>query len=252
MQTVRAFDDLDQMEKIECLKSSSFLAAIDSPDYLKYARDRDVDVLHLALEVTPDFKSRSVTGQALLKFKVNARPVQELHLDGINLAVASVSSSETVRAWQATENAVIVTFSKPIDAGKQFDVTIEYSAEPQAGLYFRTPEMGYQEGDTHLFSQGEEIEARNWYPCIDSPNMKFTSEITCHVAAGMTVISNGRLVSQEKDANGLVAFHWSQDKPHANYLISLCAGYFKKLDARHNNVPLAFFTPPSEKLIRGH
>ena len=29
----------------------------------------------------------------------------------------------------------------------------------------------------------------------------------------MTVVSNGRLVSQEKDAaTGLTAFHWSQEK----------------------------------------
>ena len=76
--------------------------------------------------------------------------------------------------------------------------------------------------------------------------MKFTSEITCHVPDGMTVISNGRLLSQDKDGNGLAAFHWSQEKPHANYLISLCAGYFKKLEDKHKNVPLAFFTPPSE------
>src|SRR5258705_5442303 len=141
-QTLPAEDD----QRIECLKSSSFLAPMDSPDYRKYAPDREVDVLHLALDVTPDFKARTVAGKAVLKFKVNARPVQELHLDGVNLAVASVSSSETVRAWQATENAVIVTFSKAIDSGKQFDVTIEYQAQPQAGLYFRTPEMGYKDG----------------------------------------------------------------------------------------------------------
>jgi aminopeptidase N len=242
--SLRAVDgDSDQ---IECLKSAALLAPIDSPDYRKYAPDRDVDITHLALDVTPDFKARTVTGKALLKFKVNARPVQELHLDGVNLAVKSVNSTEAVRAWQATENALIVTFSNPVAAGKQFEVTIEYSAEPQAGLYFRTPEMGYKEGDTHLFSQGEEIEARNWYPCIDSPNMKFTSEITCHVPDGMTVISNGRLLSQDNDANGLTSFHWSQEKPHANYLISLVAGYFKKLEEKHKNVPLAFYTPPSE------
>ncbi len=77
--------------------------------------------------------------------------------------------------------------------------------------------------------------------------MKFTSEVTCRVPEGMTVISNGRLAGREPDpATGLVAVHWSQDKPHANYLITLVAGYFKKLEAKHRDLPLAFYTPPSE------
>ena len=63
----------------------------------------------------------------------------------------------------------------------------------------------------------------------------------------MRVISNGRLVSENRDAaTGLTAFSWSQESPHANYLISLVAGNFKKVEGRHNGVPLAFLTPPSE------
>ena len=31
-------------------------------------------------------------------------------------------------------------------------------------------------------------------------------------------------------ANGLKAVRWLQDKPHVNYLISLVAGYFKKIE----------------------
>jgi aminopeptidase N len=107
--------------------------------------------------------------------------------------------------------------------------------------------MGYKEGDTHLFTQGEAIEARHWYPCFDAPNEKFTSEITCRVPEGMTVLSNGKLVSEEKEAaTGLVAVHWKQEKPHVNYLISLLAGYFKKVEDRYQEIPLAFYTPVSD------
>ena len=40
--------------------------------------------------------------------------------------------------------------------------------------------------------------------------------------------------------------HWSQEKPHANYLISLCAGYFKKVEDKFRDIPIAFYTPASE------
>src|SRR5882724_4052568 len=231
---------------IECIKSARFLAPLDSPEHRKYAPDREIDILHLALDVTPDFKQRTIAGKATLKFKPIAKPFQELKLDAVDLAVESLTATEKFLGHQVTDKQIMVTFEQPISPDKEASVTITYRAEPTSGLYFRTPEMGYKEGDTHLFSQGEEIEARHWYPCFDSPNEKFTSEMICHVPEGMTVVSNGRLVSEEKDPNGLVVVHWLQDKPHVNYLVSLVAGYFKKVEDKYKDVPLAFYTPPSE------
>ena len=166
---------------LECLKSARFLAPIDSPDYRKYAPDRDVQPLHLALDVTPDFKQRTIAGQATLRFQPLIKPVSEVKLDAVDLNVASVTSTEKIQGYQVANDMLTITFATPVPPDKQVSVTITYSAEPKEGIYFRTPEMGYKPGDTHLFSQGEEIEARHWYPCFDSPNEKFTSEVTCRV-----------------------------------------------------------------------
>lgn len=231
---------------IECRKSSGFLAPIDSPDYRKYAPDRDVDVLHLALDVTPDFTNRTVEGKAVWTFKPIANPTEQISLDAVELDIHDVTSSEKIAAWQNTDEKLTITFASPIPAGHEASVTITWHAQPKLGLYFRTPEMGYKPGDTHLFTQGEEIEARHWYPSFDFPNTKFTSEVTCRMPAGMTAVSNGRLVSEETDAAGMVVSHWSQEKPHSNYLISLVAGFLKKLEDRYKDIPIAFYTPASE------
>ena len=231
----------------ECVKSANFLVPPDAVGHLNYAPDREVSVRHLALDITPNFDAHTVAGQATLQFQPIIKPVQALKLNAVDLSIESVTATEKIQEYQVTADHLIITFAESIPAGKTASVTIDYHAQPEAGLYFRTPKMGYKAGDTHCFSQGEEIEARHWYPCFDSPNEKFTSEVTCHVPAGMTVISNGRLISESKDAaTGLTVFHWSQEQPHANYLISLVAGYFQKLESKHNDVPLTFFTPPSE------
>ncbi|MHB8521792.1 MAG: M1 family aminopeptidase [Limisphaerales bacterium] len=240
-------DVADASQELQCRKFAAFLAPPDSADYRKYAPDRRIEIEHLALDVTPDFKKRSVSVVTTITFKPIARPLDELRLDAVDLTLNSVSSTEKILGYQATDKEVIVTFAEPIPTGQEAKVTIQSYAEPALGLYFRTPEMGYRPGDTHFFTQGEAIEARHWFPCYDEPNMKFTSEVTCRVPEGMTVLSNGRLVSEEKDAaGGLRVVHWSQDKPHPTYLISLVAGYFKKVEDKHRDVPLAFYTPASE------
>jgi aminopeptidase N len=242
-----SISDCAAYEQLYCARQHALLAPPDSSAHRKYAPDREVDVLHLALDVTPDFKERSVRGEVTLRFKPNSNPLQELKLDGADLAVEAVTASQKVAAFQATDQKVIVTFSEPIPAGQESAVTIKYSARPRKGLYFRTAEMGYNAEDTHLWTQGEPIEARYWYPSFDSPNEKFTSEITCRVPAGMVVLSNGKLMSEEKQAGSdLVAVRWLQGKPHANYLICLVAGHLKKVEDKYKDIPLAFYTPASQ------
>ena len=234
-------------DELYCRWSEAWLAPPDSSAHRKYAPDRNADILHLALDVTPDFRERSIQGEVTLRFKPNAKPLHELKLDGIDLTVENVTSSAKVAAFQVTDKNVIVTFADPIPSDKETTVTIKYSARPRKGLYFRTPEMGYKPEDMHLWTQGEPIEARHWYPSFDSPNEKFTSEITCRVPSGMVVLSNGKLMSEEKQGGSdLVAVRWLQDKPHVNYLICLVAGYLKKVEDKYKDVPLALYTPASQ------
>jgi aminopeptidase N len=234
--------------RLSCYKTAGFFAPPDARGISRnYAEDREVVVTHLKVDVTPNYRDRNITATTTLYCKVLSRAFQEMRLDAVNLRVKTLKANVKILAWRSTADELVVTFAEPLAAGRDFEITVEYSASPVKGLYFRTPEMGYLPGDDHLFSQGESIEARHWYPCLDTPNQLFTSEIICHVPKGMTVISNGKLVSQQEDAKtGLVTFHWSQDKPHANYLVTMVAGYFKSLETKHGAVPLAFLTPPSE------
>jgi len=136
----------------------------------KYAPSKQIDVLHLKLDVTPDFEARTVSGTARTTFAPVAKPLIELKLDAMDLYIDSVISSAAIEDYQNTGEQLIITFKKPIPAGKESYVEVTYSAEPELGLYFRTPEMGYRDGDTHIYTQGETHGHRHWYPCYDYPN----------------------------------------------------------------------------------
>lgn len=216
----------------------------ESASYKKYAPDRTVDLLHLKLEVTPDFEHKSIEGTATLRFKPLHRPLQELRLDAVRLAVEGIQSSVSSVEHQVTDEEIVVHFSPPLPPDVEATLSVRYRAQPSKGLYFRTKAMGYSH--THLWTQGETIESRHWFPSIDHPVEKFTSEVLCSVPEGMVALSNGRQVSATAGGNGMTTFHWLQDKPHVNYLITLVAGPFQKLEERHGNIPLEFWTLPSD------
>ncbi len=233
-----------------CALADSALAslAIDAPPGSpQYSPSREVDILHLALDITPDFPRRTIAGIATLRFKPIARALPQLSLDAEEMAIDAVSATEPIQAWHYDDHRLVITFANPVLADRDVTVSIHYRTEPRLGLYFRTPEMGYRPEDTHLWTQGEPTESRHWFPCFDAPNEKFTSEITCRVPEGMVVRSNGRLMSSNTDPKtGLVAVRWLQDKPHVTYLLCLVAGHFKGIEDQHRDIPLGFWTPVSQ------
>jgi aminopeptidase N len=213
----------------------------------RYAPDRPVDITHVTIDVTPDFDARTIQGTTTIAFTPLVKPLTELKLDAIDLNVASVESTAQLDGYTKTDSSIAIAFSPPIPPGETTTVTIRYDAEPQRGLYFRTPSLGYPQGESHLFTLGECHDGPCWYPNFDYPNERFSSEVICRVPPEMTALSNGRLVSEEIDPQtGLKAFRWLQEKPHVNYLIALAAGRFEKVESRCGDIPLAFYTVPSQ------
>jgi aminopeptidase N len=213
---------------------------------LQYAPDRTVDIEHIIIDVTPDFNNSSIDGTTTIKFTPIAKPLTELKLDACDLTVSSVTSGAKIAGYNVTRENIIITFVPPVEAGIDTSVTIKYLACPKEGMFFRTAKNGYKAGDIHLFSQGEAETNRCWYPSYDYPNERFSSEIICHVPADYTVLANGRLISEQfEPEKGLKAVRWLQKKPHVNYLIALVAGKFEKVESKHRNIPLAFYTTPS-------
>ncbi|MBE7496776.1 MAG: M1 family metallopeptidase [Verrucomicrobiaceae bacterium] len=214
----------------------------------KYARDRRIDILHLKLDVTPDFAKRTVAGTTVMKFKPIALPLARLELDAVDLNITEVKADGAkVAEHEVTNEKLNITFATPVTPDSEVTLMIKHSAQPEHGLYFRTPEMGYKQGDTQVWSQGEAELHRFWFPSYDYPNERFTSEVICHVPKGMTAVSNGTLQSEKPGKDGLVTFHWLQNQPHVNYLIALAAGHFHKLEDKAGKLPLALLVPPSHE-----
>ncbi len=236
--------DHDHICRLEAEYPSELGLNLDG-DGPRYAPDRVVDVLHIRLDVTPDFEHRTVSGTTTIRFRPIARRVKQIVLDAVDLEIRDIRSDATIADYTNTGSQLIIVFDSAIAPNQESWVEIDHAAEPVRGLYFRTPAMGYPKTDTHVWTQGEAHEARFWFPCFDYPNERSSTEVICHVPQEMTVLSNGRCLGEQAEAEGRKRVHWLQEKPHVNYLICLVAGHFHKLEKQHREIPLGFYTQPS-------
>ncbi|QYU67690.1 M1 family metallopeptidase [Leptolyngbya sp. 15MV] len=96
-----------------------------------------------------------------------------------------------------------------------------------------------------LHTQGQSEFNSYWFPIRDFPNVRLSTEVIATVPAGFEVVSNGRLVDRAAVGAGRVRFHWSQERPHPPYLVSLVVGKFDVVDvARAGSVPMPVYVPP--------
>ena len=80
--------------------------------------------------MTPDFKARTISGKSVLRFKPIARPLDELKLDGVDLRVRSVTATEKLLGWQATDKQRIYA----AEFGTKQNVQVSADTEGKCGF----------------------------------------------------------------------------------------------------------------------
>ena len=90
----------------------------------QYAPDREADILHIIIDVTPNFKNRTVAGTTTIKFAPISKPLTELRLNAINLDVSSVTSSAKVEGYSTTDKEITITFKPAVPVGTETTVTV--------------------------------------------------------------------------------------------------------------------------------
>lgn len=205
---------------------------------LHYAEDRAVAAQHLALELDLDFEKHTLTGVAKHSL-IAMRNLKQLSFDAVDLDVSKVEvDGKAVEFDAASGRSLTVHLARALKPDTRFEVRISYRAAPQRGLYFV--------GKTQAWTQGQDIDSRHWFPCLDTPAQKCSSEVKTTFPRAMTALSNGALQSDTvKGAKRTM--HYRLDAPHAPYLVTLVVGSFEVHEAKSGSTTVRTFFPPGRK-----
>lgn len=193
----------------------------------RYTPDRTCDIQHIKLAIDVDVDKREIRGVCSLTLQPIGRRPRTVILDAVELTIHGISSAEQAVPFEHDGQRITIDVRLlEADPETPFALDIEYSGAPRRGLYFVGPDEGHPDKPTQVWTQGQDVDSRYWFPCFDSPNEKATSELVATVPGHFTTLSNGALVSDRLHADGRRTMHWRFDKPHACYLITLVAGEF--------------------------
>jgi aminopeptidase N len=215
-----------------------------------YAPDRPAAIEHIALTLRFDFKERVLFGVCRTTFKAVGKPLRVLEMDSAQLSIRSVRSPGGKKlGFESMGGKLRIELGQPLRMGKAATVAIEYEArQPHQGIYFVSPDAGYPQKPVQVWTQGQDQDAHYWFPCIDYPNAKATTEVTATVPAGFFVLSNGTLVSATTDKRANTkTYHWKQDTPHVSYLVSCVAGKFSGHTDMLGDLPISYYVQPGRE-----
>jgi aminopeptidase N len=206
-----------------------------------YAPSLSFTINHMWLRIEPDLEKRTISCEQRLSI-ITLQDTDSIELDGAELQIDLVSAVDRLD-FRTLEDKLIVKFGKTLQEGSKIELNISYTAKPRKGFYFVMPDKYYPNKHLEAWTQGETTEARHWFPCIDHPQVKFSSEISVIVPPGFTAISNGRLLTMG-DWNNKQVYCWSERNPHPSYLTSVVVGKYIEIKDDKN---LSYYVPPEKE-----
>ena len=218
-----------------------------------YTPSHDFDLLHQRIEVKNfDWDSTSFDGRVTTTVASLRPGLQRVVLDmERRMEVRSVTAAGKTLAYDRRGDSLVVRVARPVKLGDTVRFTVDYHAPivQGRGLYFFQAEPGRPHRPQQVYSGGGTDGNPRWLPTLAAPHDKATWELIATVPAALTVVSNGRLVSDKAVAGGLHTTHWSQGKPASTYLISLVAAPLVRIQDRWRDIPLSYYVYPEDSAL---
>jgi aminopeptidase N len=204
-----------------------------------------VDVRHVRLDVSVDPERKTIEGVARHTVAALNDGTSLVVFDAAELAVTGVSGEDgRPLRFEHAGGQVTAHLARPLSAGEETTVAVAYRGSPRRGLWFVGPDEHAPDKPVQAWTQGQDEDARYWFPCFDYPNDKATTEVVATVPSRFTAVSNGALVSRKEDARaGTTTWHWRLGTPHVSYLVTLAVGEFDEVALGDRPVPLVAYVP---------
>jgi aminopeptidase N len=204
----------------------------------------DVLSYHLDIKLNPEKKYLS--GFNEIEFKV-VEKTKTIQLDLFqNMKIDSIVYNDQILEYKREENAVFISFKKPLKVGKTESLRFFYSGYPivannapwDGGFVFSEDRNGKPFIAVAVQGTGASL----WFPNKDHQSDEPSQvDIKVSVPKGLMNVSNGRLVEEIPLDDGYTKWHWRVSQPINNYNITLNVADYAHFEDRYKELTLDYY-----------
>ncbi len=216
------------------------------------------DLVHTKLEVNFNYSKSWMYGKAWITLQPHFYSIDTVTLDAKGMDIDEVSivkgTLKIALKYIYDSTQLFIKLDKIYKEGENYTIFIKYIARPNdlkvagsaaitdaKGLYFINPTGKEKDKPTQIWTQGETEANSVWMPTIDKPNQKSTEEIYMTVPAKYVTLSNGLLISQQKNKDGTRTDYWKMNLPHAPYLFFMGVGDFTIVKDKYKSIEVNYY-----------
>ncbi len=207
---------------------------------------RDVRPVRYSAHLAPDLKAGTFEGRMELTLQLS-RPRQQIQLHALGLSVTRARARPSVRAevsGDAESETVTLAFERELPAGEAV-LDLAWKGEFTPGL------RGLYRAGPLAVTQFEAADARRVFPCFDEPAFKARWSLQLvGLPDGVTALSNGRVVQDQKEPGGGRTVQFEETPPLSSYLIALCIGELaSSVEGMAGRIPVRTWGVPQKQAL---
>ncbi|MDX1531023.1 MAG: M1 family aminopeptidase, partial [Rhodothermales bacterium] len=230
------------------------------------APDRTYDLLHTDLALRPQFDALAVEGTVRHRLTPLRDNLAEFYFHAEVMDVERVAQVVDTTSYPvnftADSTRLTVRPLRPLQRGEEYEFVVDYTAYPARGagpgglgeggqgFYFIDPSGADPFRPTQLWTQGQSISNRRWFPTWDYPNDRMGFRIALTVPDSLVAFANGRLVEEREAGPGERTSVYVLDGNQPAYLAAVAAGPYTVVrdsveSVTGRTVPLLYAVEPA-------
>lgn len=197
---------------------------------------KEVRTTHLHLDMTVNFDDSKITGWLKLTLKSLIDNLDTVILDAQeNLTISHIKEKQSdeslefsIEEFAKYGKRLTIKLLKPKIKEETFDLEIDFVTNPGgAGVSWLTPQQTADKKKPFMYSQGQSVLNRSFFPCQDTPAVKATYSAFVKAPEGFTAVMSANRNSfgdRENRSGDKSCFYFELTIPVPSYLIALAVG----------------------------